>query len=209
MAALVTEGVGTMLLVLTILLAVLGEAPVPVAAAVGVVLLAIVYAGGPVSRAMYNPAVTVGFRLRGVDLVGGPLANVVAQVAGTAVAVGLGVALIGPSTAAPRDVDLLPALVAEVVFTFALMWVILHVADLRPAQGNAWYGVAIAGIVATAILVVGPVSGAVLNPAVGLALGVHGLLGWADVLAYVPAQVAGAALAALVARTTAEPVTPR
>ncbi len=202
-AALTTELVGTFFLVLAIGLSVLGTGGAPVALVVGVVLLAIVYSGGPVSRAMYNPAVSLGFVLRGVlrwrELPG----FVGVQLAGSLLAVGATLVILPrpsvPATAMAGG----PALLAELIFTFALMWVILHVADMAGAEGNAWYGLAIAGVVVTAILTVGDVSGSVLNPAVALAGGLLGIFAWADVALYVPTQLAGAALAVVVARASA------
>lgn len=44
------------------------------------------------------------------------------------------------------------------------------------------------------ILVLGPISGAHLNPAVTVADGTRGLLAWRDVIAYLPAQLTGAAI---------------
>ena len=59
-------------------------------------------------------------------------------------------------------------LLAEVLFTFLLMLVILNVAMARHAKGNAYYGIAIGFTVSAGIFAVGDVSGAAFNPAVGL-----------------------------------------
>jgi aquaporin Z len=205
--ALWTELVGTGLLTVVIAMCVLAGVSGPtVAAAVFAVLLAIVYAGGPVSRAMYNPAVSCGFAVRGILPWRDVTPFVAVQLAGALVAVAAAWVMVPAGREAVSvgagDVTI-AALVAEVVFTFALMWVILHVADLRHAPDNAWYGIAIAGVVAAAILAAGPVSGAVLNPAVAIAAGIIGARSWAQVAAYIPAELMGAVLAALVARTTA------
>jgi arsenate reductase len=58
---------------------------------------------------------------------------------------------------------------------------------------------ATAGALAAIILAVGPVSGAHLNPAVSVADAVFGGLPWRDVAAYVPAQVGGGCLGAVLA----------
>ncbi|MEM8934258.1 MAG: aquaporin, partial [Acidobacteriota bacterium] len=57
------------------------------------------------------------------------------------------------------------------------------------------YGLAIGCTVAAAILTVGPISGAVLNPAVALGLAVADLAAWSSLGSYAATQVAGALLA--------------
>jgi aquaporin Z len=88
------------------------------------------------------------------------------------------------------------ALAAEVVFTAALMLVILNVAATRETAGNSYYGLAIGFTVAAGAFAVGPISGAAFNPAVAFgatlaaALFAHG--GWSDLWIYFAGPLAGA-----------------
>ena len=64
------------------------------------------------------------------------------------------------------EISLGKALLAEFLFTFALMWVILNVAIAQGTTGNGFYGIAIGGIVGAGAYAVGPISAAAFNPAV-------------------------------------------
>ena len=68
---------------------------------------------------------------------------------------------------------LVPALLSEFLFTFALVWVILNVAVAKDNAGNGFYGIAIGFVVATGAFSVGSVSGASFNPAVNIGLLIH------------------------------------
>jgi aquaporin Z len=86
-------------------------------------------------------------------------------------------------------------LLAEFLFTFALVQVILNVAITNP--GNGFYGIAIGFIVFAGIVAVGPVSGAAFNPAVAICLNV--VKGTPQhIPAYLVSNFAGAAVAAVV-----------
>jgi len=65
-------------------------------------------------------------------------------------------------------VSWLAALTAEMLFTAALVLVVLNVAANRATAGNSFYGLAIGLTVAVGAFAVGPISGAAFNPAVGL-----------------------------------------
>lgn len=166
----ITELIGTFFLVLTIGLC--GAHGLPLApVAIGLMLTALVYMGGHVSGAHYNPAVTLAMVLRGKTTNREAVIYIAAQMIGGILAV-LAVAAATQHFYDPRaggGVDLLTAFLTEVIFTFALVLVILNVATSRRTQGNEYYGVAIGLVVAGAAFVAGPISGAVLNPAVGIA----------------------------------------
>jgi aquaporin Z len=173
---LVVEAIGTFFLVLTIGLVILGGgagpmAPVPIAAA----LMAMIYAGGHVSGAHYNPAVTLGAFLRGVTDAGDLARYWVAQVL-AAVAAAFVVPLIVTDPALPPlAIDVVPALLAEFLYTFALVFVVLNVATARGTRGNSYFGLGIALVVVTGAYAVGGVSGASFNPAVTIALKIWNL----------------------------------
>lgn len=163
--------------------------------AIGAVLMVMVYMGGHISGAHFNPAISAAMVLRGELERRELLPYVLAQILG-AYAAALAVrALTGDFlyVAPGAEVSPLVALVAEILFTFALALVILNVATSPRTRGNPYYGLAIGFTVMSAAFAVGGISGGVFNPAVGtgpilVALSAGGSLGslwiyWAGPLA--------------------------
>jgi glycerol uptake facilitator-like aquaporin len=60
------------------------------------------------------------------------------------------------------------AFLAEFLFTFALVYVVLNVATADATQGNSYFGLAIGFTVLAGAFAVGQVSGAAFNPAVAI-----------------------------------------
>ena len=198
----IVESIGTFFLVLTIgLAAVHGLAGDLAPIAIGAALMAMIYAGGHVSGAHYNPAVTIAIAVRGKgdsrDIVPYVIAQLVAACL-AAVAVGF---LAGESTIEAMKIEVGPAIVAEILFTFALVWVILNVATSEGTANNQYYGLAIAVIVTGGAYAAGPISGAAFNPAVTVALWLMGPTEQANIWVYFVAQVTGGLLAALAFRS--------
>lgn len=133
----ITETIGTLLLVFTIQVAVAsgsGLAPL----AIGGILIAAVFAGGPVSGAHYNPAVSLAIVLRGGMTVAEMIPYVIAQIVGGTLGGLLGGTVSGTfaTVAMGDDATLVQALLAEVVVTFALCFVVLSVATNPKVDGN-------------------------------------------------------------------------
>lgn len=171
MNKLMTEFVGTFFLVLTIVLSVsFGGVLAPVG--IAIMLIALVHFGGPISGAHYNPAVTLALFVRGKCKAGDVPTYVLAQLLGAGGGAAVGAMLAGaPVIPAPGEgVSLINAAIAETLFTFILSAVILNVATLKKTAGNQYFGVAIGLTVGAAAIAIGKVSGAVLNPAVGVGL---------------------------------------
>jgi aquaporin Z len=197
------EFIGTALFMTAIFGAVLtggGLAPLGIGAA----LMALVYAGGHISGAHYNPAVSLAVFVRGRLPVGDLGPYVAAQLLGALVAylVALGIfgdQLDGASAKSLNSV-VLAALLAELVFTFALAWVVLNVATSDDHPVNSFYGLAIGFTVTAGAVAVGSTSGAAFNPAVAFALMLSGLFAWKWIWLYLVAQLVGGALAGLVFR---------
>jgi len=206
---LINEFVGTFFLIVTISLTV-GQSKALAALAIGSVLAVFIYAGGHVSGAHYNPAVTLAFYLgaKGRDitftavdiimywtfqLLGGVVAALVAYlISGNHVALTVDPALTGA------------AFILEVLFTFALAYVVLGSATLAAEKGpNSFYGFAIGFTVFAGAVSAGSISNGVFNPAVATGLIVVDLMfgGKSDlvwIFGYWTAELIGGALAALV-----------
>ncbi|TCJ30629.1 MIP/aquaporin family protein [Nocardioides jejuensis] len=190
------ELIGTFLFVLVIVSAVRsGSALAPFA--IGAALMVNVYAGGHVSGGHYNPAVSLAVFVRGRLAARDLVPYWAAQFAGAALAAGVAHVFYGYPKAGPafEGHDLWAAFLAEAIFTFALCWVVLNVATARANDGNSFYGLAIGFAVATGAVAVGPVSGGVFNPAVGLGVTIAHLSAWGNLWVYVVACLLGGAVA--------------
>ncbi len=166
---LLTEAIGTFVLVLTIGLARVQEG-VPSPLAVGVALMAVVYAGGHISGAHYNPAVTIAIWIRGAIPTREVVPYVVAQSLGALVAAFFVYKFNGfPLHIEPGEgVSAWKAVTGEAIMTFVLAWVILNVAFTKGTAGNDYFGIAIGGTVMGGAFALGEITGAAFNPAVGL-----------------------------------------
>jgi aquaporin Z len=191
----IVEFISTFFLVFTIGMVVRGhEALAPLA--IGAVLMAMIFAGGHVSGAHYNPAVTLAVYLRGKCDAKDVAPYWAAQFLAAAGA-GLLVTFLFNGRATPALHGTVPSLIVEFLFTFALAWVILHVATAKGTAGNSFYGLAIAMTVVAGAVAVGGVSGGAFNPAVGLGVFVMGLESAKQVAIYFVSDFAGATCAAL------------
>ncbi len=98
---------------------------------------------------------------------------------------------------ADRDVYRGAAFIAELLFTFALCYVVLNVATSKDHPNNSLYGLAIGFTVATGAIAVGAISGGVFNPAVAISGAAIGLFAWSTLWAYLVAQILGGTAAGL------------
>ncbi len=190
----ITEFIGTFFLVLTIGLVSGPLAPL----AIGSALMVMVYSGGHISGAHYNPAVTLAVLIRGRITLGEALIYMGSQLAGAFIAaliVGIFVKL--PSEAL-QQLDITKALVAEVLGTFALAYVVLNVATAKANAGNSYFGLAIGFTVLAMAFVFGEYSGGAFNPAVAVGNSIMRVFDLANIWIYIVACFGGATLAALV-----------
>lgn len=196
---LMVEAIGTFFLVLTVGQVVLDPGAGAMAPlAIGSALMVMVYAGGHISGGHYNPAVTLGVWLRGRATLAELAGYSVVQVAAGVVAALAVLYLKGPITVTAMELAVGPALLAELLFTFALVFVILNVATARGTEGNSYFGLAIGFTVVVGAYAVGGISGGAFNPAVAVGLIVMGLAAPATLWIYLVAQLAAGAAAALV-----------
>lgn len=197
----ITELIGTFFLVLTVGCTVIaGGAGVIAPLAIGAVLMVMVFAGGHVSGGHYNPAVTLGVWLRGRCPAGDVVPYWISQGVGALLAAAAVGYMKAGTSVRPMSLAAGPALLAEFLFTFALVYVVTNVATAKATAGNAFYGLAIGMTVMAGAFAVGNISGGAFNPAVALGITVLGLSAWANLWVYLAANFAGAAAAALVFR---------
>ena len=208
-AKLVTEFIGTFFLYLIISLsAVAGFAADLAPIAIGLGLTAIIFASGFRSKAHFNPAVTVAFFATKNQPAKESLFYCIVVIAGAVIAAFA--ALIIAPTPLQAIIDnntgfqhsenfrLIPAVLSEFLFTFALVWVILNVALAKENAGNGFYGMAIGFIVATGAFSVGSISGASFNPAVNVGLLIHQVIDLKLFVIYTVTQVSAGLAASLI-----------
>ena len=175
--------------------------------AIATVLTAVIYAGGHISRAHYNPAITVGFLIRGRCEFRDVVPYIVAQVAAAIAAGSLVLFVKGTSAAEAVTITgkIPQVILVEMLFTFALAFVIFNVGTAKATAGNSFYGIAIGAVVLGGILAVSDISGAVFNPAVAVGIAVMGMLSWSNLWVFLLANVIGASFAAIVFRFVSAP----
>lgn len=201
---LTTEFIGTFFLSLTICTAaVYGSAGDYAPFGIAATLMVMIYAGGHISGAHYNPAVTVSIYLRGACDKDEVLPYIASQVIAAVSAAIVVENLLRPDELSPVAFELgTDAVVAELLFTFALAYVILNVATTESTSGNGYYGAAIALVVLAGAITVGSISLASFNPAVTSALIVSGKLALADSWMHFVPQFVGAVMATYVYKST-------
>ena len=172
-----------------------------------------VYMGGHISGAHYNPAVTLGVLLRGKIAPGEAVAYMIVQLIAAFCGAAAGyfmhashdpktMDLFGPVYVAPADAfTLMQALAVEVVWSFALVLVVLNVATVKKTAGNSYFGVAIGFTVAAGAACAGNISGGAFNPAVGVGTLLFAALkgkSIAHIWLYIVGPFLGAVIAAIV-----------
>ena len=189
----ITELVGTFFLVLTIGCTVVGSGAGAFAPlAIGAALMVMVFAGGHISGAHYNPAVTLGVWLRGKCDAKDAVAYMCFQIVGAVLAALAVRYLKAGATVTPSNPPAGPALLAEFLFTFALVFVVLNVATAKGTSGNSFYGLAIGFTVMAGAFAVGNISGGVFNPAVAVGVSIMGLSPWTSIWIFLLADLLAA-----------------
>ncbi len=174
--------------------------------AIGFALCAIVYMTGPTSGGMVNPAVTLGLVVRSKLNLFEAAYCVLSQLLGALTAGGIAYAIYSDSWdsigfPSVSDSDRRgQAFVGEMIQTFALVSTVLNTATTTTQANNSYFGVAIGFVVLSGALVIGGVTGACFNPAVG-ALAIL-QADWNDAWVFLVAPLVGAIIAGLVFRIT-------
>ena len=194
----VMEFIGTFFLVLTIGMSVIagGSGVIP-PLAIGSVLMVMIFAGGHISGGHYNPAVTLGVWLRGRTQTKDVVPYMIFQIAGALIAAAV-VKYLDPSAVVhPHELAVFPELLAEFLFTFALVFVVLNTATAKGNSGNSFYGLAIGFTVLAGAFAMGSVTVGAFNPAVAVGVSVMGLVAWSKLWVFLVANFLGGAAAAL------------
>ena len=139
------------------------------ALAVGFGLIVLVYCGAHISGAHYNPVVTLAMLIQKEISVTDSFKYFFSQILGSTLA-SLTIYLMNTNMQVQPVLgdSIYPIFFSEIIFTFLLVFVILNVATHPNLKGNSFYGIAIGLTVMVGIFSVGPISGAVFNPAVSL-----------------------------------------
>ncbi|CAM38692.1 putative aquaporin 9 [Leishmania braziliensis MHOM/BR/75/M2904] len=168
LSQLVAEFVGTFLFVLTIILASVGVgslAPIPI----GFMLAAMCFTFGYISGAHFNPAISFAIFINRKMTLRQTVLYVMMQLGGSFCASLYASAIIGLKIPVPVPNENLAgtwqALLCELVYTFALTSVVLHVYFSRQ-HSNDFYGFAIGMMLMAAGFSVGGFTGGAFNPAV-------------------------------------------
>merc|ERR1719401_379064 len=206
-AKLLSEFLGTYMLVLTVGLNVLSGSAAG-AFSIAASLMCMIYALGTVSGAHFNPAVTVAIICSRRDKC--PPAEgamyIGVQIVGGICAASTYASLMNGQTFAlkPEAYKWSQALVAEFVFTFVLAFVVLSVATVKNALSE-YFGFAIGMCVTVGGCAIGKVSGGSLNPAVSIGISTSHIIGgggfW-PCLVYTLVELAAGAAAAGVFKAT-------
>jgi len=156
----IVEFIGTFFLVLII-----GLTGNPIA--IGLGLSVLIYMGGHISGAHYNPAVSLAMAINNELDLRSLGFYVFSQLIGATVATFFVMTLGNNDFSVVSNTESITNLfIAEILFTFLLVFVILNVALNKNLKGNQYFGFAIGLTVMTGAFAVGDISGAVFNPAV-------------------------------------------
>jgi aquaporin Z len=193
------ELIGSFFLVFTVAASALaGSTFTPLAA--GAVLMVMIYAGGHISGGHYNPAVTLAVLARRRIGLRDAAAYWISQLAGGAIAAVAARAVVNPAHVSQLTLSgraLTAAAVVELLFTFALGYVVVNVATSKSHPNNSFYGLAIGFTVVAGGFAIGNISGGAFNPTVALGASVIGLFGWPTLWVYFLAELVGGAAAGL------------
>jgi aquaporin Z len=188
------EAIGTFFLVFTVGAAVASRSTLA-PLAIGASLMVMIYAGGHLSGGHYNPAVTLAALVRRRIGLRDAVAYWIVQIGAGVLAALVVRGVIDPAeraTTATMTLDgrtMLGAFVGELLFTFALCYVVLNVATSKDHPKNSFYGLAIGFTVVAGAVAVGTISGAAFNPAVTIGAAVMNMFAWPTLWIYLIAQV--------------------
>jgi len=167
-----------------------------IASTFGLIVMVMIYALGPISGAHFNPAVTIAFTIAKRFPANQMLRFIVSQSAGAFLA-SMTLRYLFPKNellgATIPSGTPMQSFIIELILTFFLMLVIIHVAT-GPKEQGIFAGLAIGSTVLLEAMFAGPISGASMNPIRSISPAI--VSGHLEHLwIYILAPVTGAALA--------------
>jgi len=165
MASYIVEFIGTFYLVCTI-----GLTGDPFA--IGSILMVMIFMGGHISGGHFNPSVTLGVRLTGRDHITTKKAliylimQLFSGFVASLVVYGLNGQTFFPQPACDSTKCVARAFFGELLYSFALVSVMLNTATTKSQSSNSFFGLAIGFTVLAGAYAVGTISGGAFNPAV-------------------------------------------
>ena len=199
----VVEFVGTFFLVMTICMTAVGGLGHFAPLASGLMLVVIMYSGFHISGGHFNPAVSVAVYLRGKLNAGDVLPYIVGQFLGgtlAAMLAGFLLTSIGIPEVSPKELDIAPALIAELLGTILFVYVFLNLTTIKKTAGNTFYGLALGSTLAALMYSFGAISFGAFNPAIALSLTMGYLTSWGSIWIFLVANFVGGILAAFLSQ---------
>lgn len=205
----VSEFLGTYILVLTVGLNVLGGSTAP-AFSIAAALMCMIFALGSVSGAHFNPAVTIAIVMSGRGVCSSQHGEqyIALQIAGGVLGAFSYTFLEGGKTF-PLDPgpghSWFEACAAETIYTFFLCFIVLCVATVKDPPTSHYFGLVIGSCVTVGGYAIGALSGGSLNPAVSIGISTSHILGGGNFwhcLVYSVFEILGGLIAVGVFRVT-------
>ena len=186
------------------------SAVLTIAFAFGLSVVAMAYAIGPVSGCHINPAITLGVwlsgRMKACEAAGYMVAQVIGALVGSTIIyllVTTGSVETGATTTGANgfaEGNLVPALIAEVVFTMIFVFVVLRTTDSKDGAGQ-FAGLIIGLTLVLIHIVCIPITGTSVNPARSIAPALfQGGEALEQLWVFIVAPFVGGALASLIAK---------
>ncbi len=139
--------------------------------AIGFILMVMVYAGGHISGGHYNPAVSLAAAIRGAISWKDLIPYIIAQCIGGTLAALLASYIVAiPPYIAETSYSVIPMIICEFLFTFALCYTVMHTATSDDTKGNSYFGLAIGSVVLVGLLATTGTCYGAFNPAVALGI---------------------------------------
>lgn len=194
-----SEFFGTFLLTLTVCSCACAGAGVWASPLVVTCIMGLIYMLGPISGAHFNPAVTLAFTLDGAQLNAFDASvYVFAQFLGSMTAAGMAMKLFGCQATHAHfgpgmGFAIWEPLFMELFYTFVLVFVVMSMANMKQIKDRR-LSIIVVGVTILATAAAAHVSGACLNPALGI--GINTMLGGNIKvgIAYAFAELAGSVL---------------
>jgi aquaporin Z len=171
--------------------------------AIGMTLIMLVYSSGHISGSHLNPAVSLAVYLRGKLNGGDLLPYMVGQFLGATLASMLSGFLLTSlqmTEPVPKELDIVPALIAEFLGTLLYVYVYLNMLTTRRTSGNTYFGMAIGLAYVASLYTFQSVSQGAFNPAVALGITMANLTSWSSIWVFLVANFAGGVLAAFLSQ---------